>query len=250
MKMSGTLIVIFSPFLTTSSAFSQSQYVEHWLEVNNKVVRPGESVVITLWSRLVPGPDQPTTYSGFPATVKYLYHVRMNMVMSTTVDGNAISAAMNNSFFYDNNWNKSVGNSMYNYDGHNLSFSNPTKDNPLWVAFYVWKPEVYENAIATVTVDDPKYTVAVEVPALGKFFPQCVFYKWTEHKIAPVEFAIRDTPCIADCNDDDELNIDDFICFTTNYSLGTYTAGTDCDLNNKLNIDDFICFQTNFVLGC
>jgi len=54
--------------------------------------------------------------------------------------------------------------------------------------------------------------------------------------------------CYADCDASGQLNIDDFICFQTNFVLGE--ASADCDASGQLNIDDFICFQTLFVLGC
>ncbi len=56
------------------------------------------------------------------------------------------------------------------------------------------------------------------------------------------------TSCYADCDASGQLNIDDFICFQTNFVLGEMSA--DCDASGQLNIDDFICFQTLFVLGC
>jgi hypothetical protein len=55
-------------------------------------------------------------------------------------------------------------------------------------------------------------------------------------------------PCPADCDANSSLNIDDFICFQTNFVLGDPAA--DCDASGALNIDDFICFQTLFALGC
>jgi hypothetical protein len=54
--------------------------------------------------------------------------------------------------------------------------------------------------------------------------------------------------CVADCDVSGTLNIDDFICFQTNFALGDPSA--DCDASGSLNIDDFICFQTFFALGC
>ncbi len=54
--------------------------------------------------------------------------------------------------------------------------------------------------------------------------------------------------CYADCDGSGNLNIDDFICFQTNYALGDPAA--DCDGSGSLNIDDFICFQTFYALGC
>jgi hypothetical protein len=56
------------------------------------------------------------------------------------------------------------------------------------------------------------------------------------------------TRCYPDCDASGQLNIDDFICFQTNFVLGEMSA--DCDASGQLNIDDFICFQTLFVLGC
>jgi hypothetical protein len=235
-------------------AMAQDQRVEHWLDVDNKVVRPGESARITWWCKLTPGMDESTTYQGHPATVEYVYKFRADLLMSTSVSGKANLGYMNYPSFYDNGWASPIGNNIYIVDGQNFSFLNPSKNNPVWVYHYIWTPQYYENAEATVTVDmtspGNNMTVALEVPALGKFFPQCVLTKWTDHTIYEAKFKISDTPCLADCNDDDELNIDDFICFTTNFAIGTLTAGTDCDQNFKLTIDDFICFQTNFVLGC
>jgi hypothetical protein len=55
-------------------------------------------------------------------------------------------------------------------------------------------------------------------------------------------------PCVADCDADGQLTIDDFICFQTFFALGDPSA--DCDADGQLTIDDFICFQTLFALGC
>ncbi len=59
---------------------------------------------------------------------------------------------------------------------------------------------------------------------------------------------VCDSACYADCDGSGTLNIDDFICFQTNYALGDPSA--DCDGSGNLNIDDFICFQTFYALGC
>ena len=55
-------------------------------------------------------------------------------------------------------------------------------------------------------------------------------------------------PCYADCDGSGELDIDDFICFQTEFGLGGEYA--DCDQSGELDIDDFICFQTEFGIGC
>jgi hypothetical protein len=64
----------------------------------------------------------------------------------------------------------------------------------------------------------------------------------------PLQIQVVEVTCTADCDVSGTLDIDDFICFMTNYSLGDPAA--DCDASGSLTIDDFICFQTSFVLGC
>jgi len=54
--------------------------------------------------------------------------------------------------------------------------------------------------------------------------------------------------CLADCNEDGELNILDFTCFQ-----GLFVAGdpeADCNDDGELNVLDFICFQGEFTAGC
>jgi hypothetical protein len=59
---------------------------------------------------------------------------------------------------------------------------------------------------------------------------------------------IVETPCYADCNADGSLNLTDFGCFQTAFSLGQPYA--DCNGDQVLNLSDFGCFQTKFALGC
>jgi len=54
--------------------------------------------------------------------------------------------------------------------------------------------------------------------------------------------------CVADCNDDGELNILDFTCFQAAFVAGEDIA--DCNDDGELNILDFTCFQALFVKGC
>jgi trimeric autotransporter adhesin len=54
--------------------------------------------------------------------------------------------------------------------------------------------------------------------------------------------------CPPDCDQSGSLDINDFICFQTFFSLGDVSA--DCDASGAPDIDDFICFQTQFSLGC
>jgi len=52
----------------------------------------------------------------------------------------------------------------------------------------------------------------------------------------------------ADCDENDELNVLDFVCFQMQWQNQTDYA--DCDNNGIWNILDFICFQESFVKGC
>jgi DNA-binding beta-propeller fold protein YncE len=54
--------------------------------------------------------------------------------------------------------------------------------------------------------------------------------------------------CYADCNGDGTLNLTDFGCFQTKFSLGL--AYADCNGDGVRNLSDFGCFQTKFALGC
>lgn len=54
--------------------------------------------------------------------------------------------------------------------------------------------------------------------------------------------------CYADCDSSGVLDIDDFVCFQTLFSIGE--PGADCDGDVALTIDDFVCFQTAFAAGC
>ncbi len=54
--------------------------------------------------------------------------------------------------------------------------------------------------------------------------------------------------CYPDCDLDNVLSINDFICFQTMFAIGDLYA--DCDGDLALSIDDFICFQTYFAIGC
>ena len=60
------------------------------------------------------------------------------------------------------------------------------------------------------------------------------------------EFAFQ--ACAADCNQDGDLDVLDFVCFQTEWASQT-TAG-DCDANGVYNVLDFVCFQQLFQAGC
>ena len=54
--------------------------------------------------------------------------------------------------------------------------------------------------------------------------------------------------CFADCDNNGQLNILDFVCYQGLFQAGDMAA--DCDDNGQLNILDFVCFQGAFQAGC
>jgi hypothetical protein len=61
-------------------------------------------------------------------------------------------------------------------------------------------------------------------------------------------FTVVAPACYPDCDGDEILSIDDFVCFQTFFAFGDPYA--DCDGDTILSIDDFVCFQTFFAFGC
>jgi hypothetical protein len=61
-------------------------------------------------------------------------------------------------------------------------------------------------------------------------------------------------PCYANCDNSTTapiLNVNDFICFQTQFAAGTSYANCDNSTTPPvLNVNDFICFQTQFAAGC
>lgn len=68
--------------------------------------------------------------------------------------------------------------------------------------------------------------------------------------VAPfiARWGCKPTLCGADCDGSGSLDIDDFVCFQTEYAIGSDKA--DCDASGELDIDDFMCFQTLYAVGC
>jgi len=72
--------------------------------------------------------------------------------------------------------------------------------------------------------------------------------KGPEMDIGAYEGMAVDGDCYADCNDDGELNILDFVCFQALFAAGDLEA--DCNGDGVLNVLDFVCFQAEFAAGC
>lgn len=54
--------------------------------------------------------------------------------------------------------------------------------------------------------------------------------------------------CYADCDQDGELTILDFVCYQNAFTAAD--PGADCDADGQLTILDFVCFQNAFTTGC
>ena len=54
--------------------------------------------------------------------------------------------------------------------------------------------------------------------------------------------------CPADCNEDGELNVLDFVCFQGEWQAQSDVG--DCNGDGAYDILDFVCFQGQFVAGC
>jgi hypothetical protein len=54
--------------------------------------------------------------------------------------------------------------------------------------------------------------------------------------------------CYADCDGNEVLNVDDFLCFIN--AFASQDPYADCDGNQTYNVDDFLCFINDFAQGC
>jgi hypothetical protein len=68
------------------------------------------------------------------------------------------------------------------------------------------------------------------------------------------------TPCYADCNGDEVLNVDDFLCFINEFAqaqglptaqqITHYANCNGATTTPVLSVDDFLCFINEFAQGC
>jgi len=59
---------------------------------------------------------------------------------------------------------------------------------------------------------------------------------------------VRCDTCYPDCDNNEALDIFDFLCFQD--AFATTDPYADCDSNNVYDVFDFLCFQDAFVTGC
>jgi hypothetical protein len=228
--------------------------VVHWLEADNKTIRPGESVEFTWWCQFSPGVGGATTWLGNPATVFCF----QNTGGQVDVYASAITGTLSDNYLNPEllEWPELAGqikgNTIFMISPQNLVQGNPkpTKANPLWLFKFTWTPDTFlHDTVEFVLQVSPVSGIKVEVPSLNYYCPPwCVQTAFPNIQPASIYVTVTDQHCPADCDRSDMLDIDDFICFQTFFALGDPQA--DCDGDGVLLIDDFICFQTAFVLGC
>jgi hypothetical protein len=234
-----------------------SPTARYWLAADDTYLRPGEDTYIYLWIEYKPGPNAPVFYKEYPA--KVLWH-----------------AFVDASILCDQPWPDTylvgVKSITQNYQGQLLEYQGTLFEDgifaihfinaepgsgkpgyaktPMWLYVFRFIPKNFDHQVYTFTIDLSKTFMALEVPALNKYFPNVQYAQWPHTGEPPAEpLRIRTGPaCFADCLSDGTLNIDDFICFQTLFAVGDMKA--DCDADGQLLIDDFICFQTAYTLGC
>jgi hypothetical protein len=241
---------------------AQDLRVSHTLVADDYFLRPGETTRIYLWVEHSPALGTPIVYTLFGKSY------------AATV---AFHSQTGGGLFFDRPWGDGFKVTGTNFNVPNYGFCSdcnqvyqngyafgpiylnkcfsgmcspwPPIQNPDWGCYVYFTPLDYEPKQITIYFDSGSYAaMAVEVPELLKTNPFFQLMKWPASDSPPITIQIGPA-CIADCESDGALDIDDFVCFMTSYSLGD-KAKADCDGDSQLTIDDFICFQTSFVLGC
>lgn len=64
----------------------------------------------------------------------------------------------------------------------------------------------------------------------------------------PSSVAIGPVVCYADCEDDGDLDIFDFLCFQGRYATGD--AYADCEKDGDTDLFDYLCFLNTYASGC
>lgn len=233
-------------------------FARHWFTVDNQVIRPGEKVMVTWWVEFRPGVKDgilydPSGNQGYPATVLFFENASGDITVNSDIPGKLLTGMLNPEMC---GWGQLAGTVVGNtialaapsnyYNGCN---PKPTTKNPLWLLKFWWIPQAYVKGSATFSMQmSATSRVAVEVPSLKKYFPTHAYMFFTAIPPPPIDVIVTDEVCIADCDKNDSLDIDDFVCYQTLYAIGDPKA--DCDSDGKLLIDDFICFQTAYAIGC
>jgi len=248
--------------ICVGAAQAQDLRVTHKLVADDYFLRPGETTKIYLWVEHAPGLSEPIVFKqgnkSYNATVASHAQSGGGLTFDRqwgdgfTIDGlvfNAPEYAVCSDCTQVLNNGYAFGPIYLNKCFSSSCFLWPPVNNPKWGCYFHLSPLNYESKTISFSFSsNSKALMALEVPELYKWYPNFQYMLWPASDSPPITIEIGPA-CIADCESDGTLNIDDFVCFMTSYALADLTKA-DCDGDGVLTIDDFICFQTAFVLGC
>ncbi len=249
------MIMLFALCISTTtqlSAIQREKRVDVWIELVSTTCEPGEAVIGKVWLSYSPGVGDAITYQSHIAEVLFFFKTAFNLQIESPTTGTFDFEYVNPILCPTGPGHTVVGNSVLDVQISNFDYgcgANPSLENPLWLYTFAWRPNDYTTHTANILLEmygTP--SVALEVPDLGLWFPpKFATEKWKLYSYS-THVLITNEGCFADCDNDAQLNIDDFVCFQTQFAIGDPAA--DCDEDSILTIDDFICFQTLYAIGC
>ncbi len=246
--IAGAIVCVTNPLV------AQDKMVHFWFSVSDSELTNGEEAEVTLFCEFSPTVGAVSTYKDLPATVLFFQGKSLEFVVEAPSSPGQFTYQQINPSIADwfNFYGTPVGNKIVLVTLLNwYPAVNPVPytKNPLWLYKYRWRPERYidDDVVVTFTSGYDYVAMAMEVPALNKYFPDFAYDQWP-YVVTSNSFRISDGICDPDCDDSGELDIDDCICFQTLFAVGDPKA--DCDADGQLLIDDFICFQTLYAIGC
>ncbi len=230
----------------------QPRVVLHYKPSKLKPVM-GEEIVLEVWFRIEPGVGEPVNYFDLPAKVhSYWWMVfglnessKKSMFYLTPPSGcDPAFSSMSGLYNLKGGWGWMAFLAMQN------SITNPSTSTEACLGKVKWKymDPTHQWVTLDFFPDSPPLLHHGFVKVEPIYDPGKLLVMYFDWASEPLEIEVNAPPCIADCDNDGTLDINDFICYQTLFALGDPAA--DCDGDGTLLIDDFICFQTAFVLGC
>ncbi len=140
-----------------------------------------------------------------------------------------------------------IGNSVFGIHPSQAYPGSPMiPENPIFLWSAVWTPKEYAAETVSFELDPWLATALFAIPELAPYPPTFGAEKWLV-TFGSAALTVQ-ASCVPDCDGNNSLDIDDFICFQTFFAIADPKA--DCDADGQLLIDDFICFQTLYAIGC
>jgi hypothetical protein len=225
-----------------------------WVEIPDTVITPGEFIDITLWMRFEPkAPTVLYNYKGKDRQIAgfgRLLGMDLNVIAENGVGGTWSVVWINDDLSPLSDIGAKYPNKLVAIRLDNFlpyEYPGATKENPLWMLRARWTPDSYEETSVKIEVVPPLDSVWIAAYTLPNLvYPPFPVQYDTSARVSVV--TIQPEACVADCDNDNGLTIDDFVCFQTLFAIGDPLA--DCDGDGQLLIDDFLCFQTYFAIGC